>query len=286
MRNKLLPLLMVAAMIMLLPRLVHAQTRTCDGLTAPQRQAARAILDSQHPYDCCDGTISECLKQRPVCKLAKRLADDVCRRVAAGQDRASIERALAKRATSMMRTAAPTPIDISNAPAAGVPEAKVTVVAYLCGRCPFCARLTPELHKLVTEGPLKGKAKLHVREFPIRSHEYSTEAAMAMMAAASMGKFWPYVLQLYAGFDTFTPASLVEWAVAKGMDREQFTRLLNDRTLRSRLVASKKEGIRNKVSATPTIFLNGYKYEGDLSVTALQDVIEEEFDRVSGATKE
>jgi protein-disulfide isomerase len=274
----------VLAVLITLPRPASAQTAACDALSGAKRSLALDLLKSQHPYDCCDGTIWACLHKKPVCRLAKRLANDVCRRAKAGQSKATITRELSRRATSM--TGRKYSIDLSDNSVAGDPGAKVTVVAYLCARCPYCARLGPALYRSVTSGRLKGKAKFYVRAFPIRSHQHSTEGGMAMMAAHKLGRFWDLLLHLYANFDRFDPAKLPDCAAAKGMDPARFSQLLGDRTLRAKLVASKKEGVRNNVDATPTLYLNGRKYTADLSVAAVEDAIEEEYERMTGKKHE
>ena len=47
-------------------------------------------------------------------------------------------------------------IDTSTAAVAGNATAPVTVVAYLCVRCPYCARLAPALYQSVTAGIVSG----------------------------------------------------------------------------------------------------------------------------------
>jgi protein-disulfide isomerase len=262
-----------------------AEPPECTALQGARHELAAKILQSQHAYACCDSTLKRCLEQRPACRVVERLARDVCRRVAAGQDRASIERGLARRATSMLPSAKRYSIAVDNMPAAGDPSAPVTAVLYLCPRCPYCARMAPALYKEVTQGALKGKVKLYIRPFPLRSHSGSTEGAMAWMAAIRLGSFWPYALRLYAEFDNFDPKRLPELARACGMDREEFTKLLKDKTLRSALVESKKEGVRNGVDATPTLFINGRKYVGDLDAVLVADVLAEEYDAVTGKTR-
>lgn len=274
------------ALVALLSTLGYAQRAAaasplCDALTADQRKQAQSILQSQHAYDCCDGTLAECLKRKPVCKLVRRLSEDVCRRVAAGQSRSDIERELTRRATSMLPGTI-YKIDTRTAPVAGSPDAKVTLVAYLCPRCPYCARLEPELYQSVTVGKLAGKVKFMVRMFPVRSHPGSTEAGLGLLAAAKMGKFWEFLRHLYKDFDHFDVAHLSDVAAAEGLDRKQFTALSDDPALRQDLVDSKKEGVKNKVEATPTLFINGRRYVGDMSARTMEDVLEEEYDRVTG----
>ncbi|MBI5536209.1 MAG: DsbA family protein [Deltaproteobacteria bacterium] len=286
MRRLLLTTWMAIALLVSTAQLARAQTAVCDGLQGDKRQLAQEIMQAQKPYACCDGTIAECVAKRPRCVLARRLADDVCRRAGAGQDRAAIERALTKRAESMSRGGASVPIDLSRSTPVGEADGKVTVVAYVCGRCPYCSKLIPTIKRQIAEGVLKGKAKLYVKLFPIRSHAYSTESGKGALAAQELGKFWPFLDQLYAHFDDFDAAKIPDYAVAAGMDRAAFVNAFGDAAITTRLVDSKKEGIRNKVEATPTIFLNGYKYSGDLSAITFQDVVEEEFDRMTGKTTE
>jgi len=250
-----------------------AQTKTCDALRGAKRAVAVAVLESQYPYDCCDETLAKCLRKNPVCSLVTRLANDVCRRAGAGESQADIERELLRRAAS--RNSPKVKIDLSHAVVAGDPSAPVPIVMYVCARCPYCARLTPALYHSVTEGRLKGKAKLYLRPFPIRSHEHSTVGGMAWLAAGRLGKFWEMVLYMYANFDRFDPDKLPDCAAHQGMDRAAFSKLLGDPALRRQLVESKKEGIRNHVTATPTLFIQGRKYQADLALPAVEDFVEE-----------
>lgn len=268
-------------LILLSARMAGAETPTCAALAGAKRDVAQAVLRSAHPHDCCDGTLLECLSRKPVCPLAVRLANDVCRRADAGQSKADIERELSRRAASVQ--APRSPIDVGSNPVAGDPQAKVEIVAYLCARCPYCARLAPELYKSVTEGRLKGKAKLIVRPFPLRTHQHSTVASMATLAAQRQGKYWEMLLHLYQNFQSFTPEKLPDWAASKGMDRARFSQELADPALRNQLAAAKKEGIRNGVEATPTLFINRRKYFAELSLAAIEDFVEE-VHAASGAT--
>lgn len=265
--------IVITLLLSLLALPVWAQTKSCDALKGAPRETATNVLKSQHPHDCCDGTILECLAKKPVCSLAVRLANDVCRRAAAGQSQKDIERELARRAASTLSPKVS--IDVSSAAVAGDGKAPIEIVVYLCARCPYCAKLTPQLYESVTQGRLKGKARLFVRPFPVRSHKHSTIGAKAMLAAARLGQFWPYILHLYAHFDRFDPDKIPECAAKVGLDPERFRSLLSDSALEKALVAAKKEGVRNHVDATPTLFINRRKYEAELSLVAIEDFVEE-----------
>ena len=254
---------------------VHAQTPTCDDLIGGRRILAETILGSEYLYDCCDDTISACLTQEPTCSLARRLAENVCRRVEAGQDEAEIRRALSRRARSMVGGGAPMEIDLETAPVLGLDDAPVTVVIYACARCPYCSRLIPELVDAVGGSDLHNQVRIAFRIFPIRGHDNSTPAGLAFQAAVEMEAFWPFMLEAYRHFDDWSPEAQVQWATTIGLAPESFKARMADPTTRAVLVASKKEGLVNGVEATPTIFINGRRWVGDLETSELLDVLEE-----------
>jgi len=173
-------------------------------------------------------------------------------------------------------------IDLKDLPVIGDPGAPVTVVEYACARCPYCSKITPKLYEAITKGALKGKVKLYFKIFPIRGHPYSKETGLGFMAALEMGRFWEFLLLSYERFDVFCVDKQLEWAEDAGMDPAAFKKLVSDPGIRKRVVASKKEGIVNKVEATPTFFINGRKFYGDMNPDEMIDVIEEEYDRVKG----
>ena len=267
--------------LVLVPVAAYAQTPTCDKLEGKQKELAQELLVSQHPYDCCDSTLIECLKEKPVCALVWRLAENICRRVADKEDKDKITRGLSRRARSMME-GKQAKIDLTGVPAIGEQEAPVILVEYACARCPFCAKITPSLHESVTAGVLKGKVKMYFKIFPIRGHPYSKETALGFIVAAEMGRFWEFLLHSYEHFDRFCIKKHLDWAEAAGMEKKAFEKLVADPRVRDRVVASKKEGIVNKVEATPTFFINGRKYFGDMNIDEMIDVLEEEYDRIKG----
>ncbi len=269
----------IAFLALTTPALVQAAP--CQRLNAAQKKIALKIISATYPYDCCDETLDRCLKQKKVCKLARRLRDDICRRVARNQDAGKIKNAMDRRARSMTPVGKKAVADLSYSRPAGVAKGPVTVVVYACARCPFCSKVVPDLYRKVTSGGLKGKVSLYFRSFPIRGHAGSKEGGLAFVAAKKLGKGWPFILKLYAEFKSFSADKLPGWAAAVGLDRAAFVKQMKNKANVKLLVAAKKEGLRNKVKATPTLFINGRKYHGDLDPETLLDVLDEEADRVA-----
>ena len=270
--------------VLLAAGMAGAQTPACDRLEGARRRLAEAILASEHPYECCDDTLARCLEARPTCALAVRLADNVCRRVAAGQDEARIRRALSRRARSMVGGGDRASVELATAPALGPGDAPVTVVVYACARCPYCSRLIPRLVDALRTGPLQDDVRLAFRVFPIRGHEGSTPAGLGFMAAAEMDVFWPFMLHAYAHFDEFSEDRQEQWAGAVGLDPEAFAARVAAPATREALVACKKEGLVNGVEETPTFFIDGRRWVGDLELEELLDAIGEEVQRQKGDT--
>jgi protein-disulfide isomerase len=271
---------LVLVVLLLFAGSAYAQTSTCDGLSGPERTVARAILSTQRAYQCCDETLARCLKKKPVCSLVTRVAEDVCRRAAAGQSRAEIEHELERRASSAIGPKHV--IDLDDYSAVGDPNASVTLVTYACPRCPLCARIVPALYASVTAGKLKGKAKLYVKPFPIRTHEHSALAAMGWMAGRELGRYWELLLAMYAGFDHFAPTKLADYAANQGIDRQRFGALMKNHGVRDAVVSSKKEGVRNNVDATPAIFIDGRRYLTTLELPTIEDFVEERIEQALG----
>ncbi len=260
------------------PAVTWAQTPVCDGLPADRKAVAREIFAALHPYDGCDETFARCLAAKSPKPIVLRLASDICKQVKAGDDRKHVERNLAKRAQTRLASGPRATIVLDEATRAGAAEAPIELAVYACPRCPFCKGMVTALYQAVTDGPLAGKARLYFRPYPLKTHANSTEGGLAMVSAAKLGHFWPFTLALYKNFDSYCPKLLADWAVAAGMDRAAFENATADPKTREALVEVKQEGVRNKVNATPTIFIDGRPYLYDLSAESVIDVVEEVYE--------
>jgi len=254
---------------------VRAEVPSCQALRGEQRALADRILATQHAYDCCDDTLAVCLDRAPSCPAVRKLAANLCRRVAAGQEEERLVRWLVRRGYTMLALDRPVELDLDGAEVAGDPAAPVTVVVYASARGPSCARVVPGLHEAVVRGRLAGKARLYLRPFPIRRNPHYKEAGLGFVAAAELGRFWEFVRHAYTHFDDFTPEGQVSWARAVGLDAGRFEALTKDRALLRRLSAGKREGLENGVASTPALFIDGHRYLGELEVEEIVDVLEE-----------
>ena len=262
----------------------RAQTPTCDGLDGAQKKDLDELFGRLKPYECCSDTFARCLAAKKPCPIVRRLADNLCRMAALGRDKEAVEKAYEQRQRSMTGMHPAVTIALDEAARLGEPNAPVTLVVYACTRCPFCRDLVLALHREVTEDDLKGKVKVYLRPFPLKGHEGSTEGALALLAAARQGKMWPFAVYTYKHFDEFSPDVLADWAEFNKLDRKAFEQAMADPALREQLTEAKKEGLRNHVEATPTLYIDGRQWTGDLELGSVVDALLEEYDRVTAAS--
>ncbi len=258
--------------------MVWAQTPECDALSDRDAALAREVFSALHPYDGCDDTFARCLARPSPEPVVLRLASSICRQIVTGKDRSQIEHALARRAQSLLSLGTPARIELDEKTRAGVKDAPITAVVYACARCPFCGVMVPALHAAVTDGPLAGKVRLYFRPFPLKDHPGATEGGLAMVAAAELGRFWPFVLTLYERYDSFAPERLPAWAEEVGLSPDAFQAAVADPASREKLVSGKREGLRNGVGETPALFIDGRRYLYDLAPEAVIDVLEEAYE--------
>lgn len=263
---------------------VHAEDMLCACKQLPPEKSdiAKEIFESQHPYDCCDKTLTECLKEKKRCRSALRLANQICTMVKKSVPKTMIEKAISDRAKTMLDIGKKANIDLTNASIAGDLKAPVTVTTYLCLTCPFCSKILPDMYDEVTTGKLKGKARLVVKLFPIKGHEGSVEAAFAAMAARQQGKFFPFLLNVYENYMALKTERLPDFARQVALDMNRFSESVKSLETKLAVVNEKKEGVSNGVNATPSFFINGRKYYGKMTRYLLTDIIEEEYDRTTG----
>jgi len=114
------------------------------------------------------------------------------------------------------------------------------------------------------------------RHFPLAEvHPFALAAALAAEAAGLHGQFWPMHDRLFAGDEPrLRQADLRGYAEEIGVPPEKVTwpatQLVEDR-----VEADFNSGVRNGVHGTPTLFVDGLRYRGDVTVRALLAALEE-----------
>jgi protein-disulfide isomerase len=159
----------------------------------------------------------------------------------------------------------------------GPENAPVTVIEYASMTCPHCAdfhtKTFPELKQRYID---TGKVRFIFREFPLDQ----LAAAGSMLArCAGEGKYFPMVETLFSQQRTWAVPKplppLLTIAKQAGFTQESFEQCLANQKLLAdieqvRERASSKFG----VNSTPTLFINGKKLPGALTIDTLDKEIQ------------
>jgi NhaA family Na+:H+ antiporter len=152
----------------------------------------------------------------------------------------------------------------------------VIVVGYQDFLCPYCRRLRQVFRRL--RDALGDRLVYVYRHFPNeRANPGATLAAQAAEAAARQGRFF----EMHdAIFDRELPigrAELTEMARAIGLDVDRFERDLASDEVRARVEQDLADGRKNGVTGTPTLFVDGVRYDGAWDFYSMLESLERPF---------
>lgn len=150
--------------------------------------------------------------------------------------------------------------DTSNAPTKGNPKGSIQMVAFEDFECPFCSKSAPNLQQFMNAFPKD--VALVFKHFPLAIHANAPLAHQASQAAHAQGKFWQYHDKLFANQTALTSDDLKRYAKEVGLKMSTFNAALDAGEYKPDVNGDLTDGRRAQVSATPTIFLNGRKYQG------------------------
>jgi protein-disulfide isomerase len=153
-------------------------------------------------------------------------------------------------------------------------DAPMTLLEYGDYECPFCGEAYPIL-KAVQER-LGNKLCFAFRNFPLTNmHPHAAHAAEAAEAAAEQGRFWEMHDLLFENQGALEDEDLAAYAETIGLDaRRLITEILNGRH-QARVREDFKGGMRAGVNGTPTLFINGERYDGPRGVEELVEALQQ-----------
>ena len=142
----------------------------------------------------------------------------------------------------------------------GNKDAKVVLIEYSDFQCPACGAYYP-LVKRVTE-EFGDRIAFVYRHFPLQQHRNAKIASYVAEAAGKQGKFFEMHDKIFESQATWSESISVDVAFAKfaeelGLNLEQYKNDVNSSEIKERVEKNYQSGVRSRVNATPTFFLNG-----------------------------
>jgi len=176
----------------------------------------------------------------------------------------------------------------------GSKDAKVVMVEYASITCPHCANFhTTVLPVLKEKYITPGKVRYIFREFPTPPIELAT-AGHLLARCAGADKRDQIIDALMRGqMELVTQAqgpsgakqALLNVAVSAGMNETQFDACMANQDILKTLVEVQEGGVQAGVQGTPTIFINGERFEGPATREMTADDVSKALDAALAKVK-
>lgn len=145
----------------------------------------------------------------------------------------------------------------------GKKDSKVVLMEYGDFQCPGCGTLHGSLKPILEE--YKDQIAFVFRNFPLTSmHPNARAAASSAEAAGQQGKYWEMHNKIYDNQHawemlngTARDKKFTEYAKELKLDINAFEDAVKSKKIANKINFDQALGKANKVSATPTLFLNG-----------------------------
>ena len=247
------------------------------GLTAVQKKQVLTVL---REFGCacgCQMKVAQCRVEDPACGQSTTLAKVAVAAAKAGKDiKAALEASpLAMAAKNRDRVLLdPVTIATEGAPVKGPESARITLVEFSDFQCPYCIRAVGQLEAVMKAYPKD--VKLIYKQFPLDNHSQARLAAQASLAAHAQGKFWLLHDRMYGKSREINRANILAWAQEFGLDIPKFTAAMDSAAIKQAVDRDLAEGERIGVEGTPSLFVNGKKYQGALDPAVLIPLLAKE----------
>ncbi|WP_037492613.1 DsbA family protein [Sneathiella glossodoripedis] len=146
-------------------------------------------------------------------------------------------------------------------------NAPIAIIEYASLTCPHCANFHNEVMPQLQENYIDtGKAYLVYRDFPWDQNAYH---AAVLAHTAGEKRFFPTLKILYSRLNQWASApdviaALKDIAKLVGVPAAKFEAALQDEKLGERILMDRMVAANEyDVTATPTIFINGERFDGD-----------------------
>lgn len=247
------------------------------GLTPAQKTKVLKLLRENNCTCGCGMKMAECRMKDPNCSYSKNLAALIVDSVKHGKTEAETLAAVkdSQWGKDHSRTLEdPVTIPVADAPVRGPGNARITLVEFSDFQCPFCVAATPQLDVLLKAYP--SQVKLIFKEFPLDSHSQAALAAAAALAAHKQGKFWPMHDAMFSLHGDLSRQRIIALASGIGLDMKRFQADLDSPEIKRAVAKEISEGEHIGVDSTPTLFVDGRRFNGALTVAALKPIIDDE----------
>lgn len=154
----------------------------------------------------------------------------------------------------------------------GNKNARVELVEYGDYQCPHCGSAHPKVKRIIEK--MGNDIKFIFRNFPLATlHPQAKQAAQAAESAGAQGKFWEMHDLLFENQKNLQNSDLESYAEQLGIDVEEFKNDMDNQAYLRKVESDFESGVRSGVNSTPTFYINGERFDGELNEESIQEIL-------------
>ncbi len=152
-------------------------------------------------------------------------------------------------------------LNLDGLPFKGPKDAPITITEFSDFQCPFCSRINDPVKAAMDKYP--GKVKVVFAHFPLGFHQMARPAATAAQTAweDSPEKFWKLHEALFANQKDLSEEKIDALAKEAGVDMAKLADNKKNKKFDPLFDKTTEMGTKAGVEGTPTILINGRKFE-------------------------
>ncbi len=164
----------------------------------------------------------------------------------------------------------------------GSDEAKVKIVEYVDFQCPACASASRMMRQLSSE--YGDRILVVFKNYPLDKtcnagmqsamHPFACQTAVLARCAGTYGRFWEFTNKAFDNQQNIDGTRIVAWAKELGLSDEQISQCQNSKDILAKIQDDIRQANEAGLTGTPTIFINGRRYNGPLDAGELRRVID------------
>src|SRR3984957_2240075 len=252
-------------------------------LTPVQKKAVLKILREEDCSCQCGMKTAECILKDANCSYSRTIAKIAIQGVKDGKSLMEISKLMdaSPKAHRPKLMEDPVTIAVEGAPVRGPADARITLVEFSDFECPFCSLAVKQVDTIMAAYPKD--VKLIYKQFPLSMHPHAEMAAEASLAAREQGKFWEMYDVLFKNYRRLSSDSILGFAKDIGLDMDKFKADLAAGKYKAVVDKDLADGEAAGVYGTPSFYINGKQYNGEVTLAALKPILAAE---LKGDTKE
>lgn len=164
----------------------------------------------------------------------------------------------------------------------GSDDAKVKIVEFADFQCPACANASRVVKQLHSE--FGDRILIAFKNYPLdnscnpsmnaKMHQYACDAAITARCAGQIGKFWDMYYKIFENQTSIDPTRLLAWSKEAGLTEQQINDCKASKDILNKIQDDVKQANAAGLQGTPTLFINGKKFNGQPEYENLRAVVQ------------